>query len=206
MRKLTGQNNSLSQFASEFPHSVRQNTSIGGPSVEDKQFTQVRINNFLTELGNCRHKQFPRSVRRRREHIRARRDSLSSAFSTPRLPGLGPRTSGAVATTHREAVGEAAVKAAGTLAEAVNVAVTVTVADAATVTVADAVAITGTRAGRGAGALGARGAKKRRPGWGAGRCKISGALRFKTDITLVSLKPTISSVSGRALRYTSVHL
>ena len=105
MSKQTGQNNSLSQFASEFPHSVRQNTSIGGPSVEDKHFTQVRINNFLTELGNCRHKQFPRSVRRRREHIRARRDSLASAFSTPRLPGLGPRAAGAVATAYREAVG-----------------------------------------------------------------------------------------------------
>ena len=37
------------------------------------------------------------------------------------------------------------------------------------------------RVGRGAGALRARGAKKRgAPGWGAGRYKISGAPRFKT--------------------------
>ena len=38
------------------------------------------------------------------------------------------------------------------------------------------------RVGRGAGALGARGAKSGAPGWGAGRCKTLGALRFKTAL------------------------
>ena len=47
-----------------------------------------------------------------------------------------------------------------------------------------------------AGALGrsGRGAPKSgAPGWGAGRCKISGALTFKTDRTIVGIEPALSS-------------
>ena len=54
-----------------------------------------------------------------------------------------------------------------------------------------------------AGALGrsGRGAPKSgAPGWGAGRCKISGALRFKTDLAVRGFKPAISSFLGCALR------
>ena len=50
-----------------------------------------------------------------------------------------------------------------------------------------------------AGALGrsGRGAPKSgAPGWGAGRCKISGALRFKTSRALVGVEPASSSVLG----------
>ena len=46
-----------------------------------------------------------------------------------------------------------------------------------------------------------RGAPKRgAPGWGAGRCKISGALRFKTDHSDRDFEPAISCVLGCALR------
>ena len=54
-----------------------------------------------------------------------------------------------------------------------------------------------------AGALGrsGRGVPKRgAPGWGAGRCKISGALRVKTDLSVRGFEPAISSVLGFALR------
>ena len=49
------------------------------------------------------------------------------------------------------------------------------------------------RVGRGAGALGARAAKSGAPCWGAGRCKISGALRFKTALSFQSIKPAYRS-------------
>ena len=47
-----------------------------------------------------------------------------------------------------------------------------------------------------------RGAPKRgAPGWGAGRCKISGALRFKTGPASVGVNPAFSRVSGCGLRH-----
>ena len=55
-----------------------------------------------------------------------------------------------------------------------------------------------------AGALGrsGRGAPKSgAPGWGAGRCKISGALRFKTISAVVGVKPVISSSADSRLRH-----
>ena len=50
-----------------------------------------------------------------------------------------------------------------------------------------------------AGALGrsGRGAPKSgAPGWGAGRCKISGALTFKTDMAFDGIEPAFSSILG----------
>ena len=50
-----------------------------------------------------------------------------------------------------------------------------------------------------AGALGrsGRGAPKSgAPGWGAGRCKISGALTFKTGRAIIGIEPSFSSVLG----------
>ena len=50
-----------------------------------------------------------------------------------------------------------------------------------------------------AGALGrsGRGAPKSgAPGWGAGRCKISGALTFKTGTSIVGIEHTFWSVLG----------
>ena len=50
-----------------------------------------------------------------------------------------------------------------------------------------------------AGALGrsGRGAPKSgAPGWGAGRCKISGALTFKTGRSYVGIEPAFSSILG----------
>ena len=58
-----------------------------------------------------------------------------------------------------------------------------------------------------AGALGrsGRGAPKSgAPGWGAGRCKISGALSFKTDISVGGFEPAISCVLG--VHYANVRL